>query len=184
MTESVRDMTTAIASGDTEAFARFYKAWFDVAFAEARRLVRNDEQFCLDVVQETMMRVIRNMKPIDDEIGVRRWLRVVVQSCCYDALRRSKRRSQREQSRASGIVGAQQSSSATAADDDLLQWLRAELASLPPDEAHLLTLRFRLGWTLQRIGQSLKLKPGAVDGRINRSLAGLRQRAEERFHEE
>ena len=39
MAESVRDMTSAIASGDTEAFARFYEQWFDVAFCETRRVL-------------------------------------------------------------------------------------------------------------------------------------------------
>ena len=80
MAESVRDMTSAIASGDTEAFARFYEQWFDVAFCETRRVLGRDEEFCLDVVQEAMMRVIRSIKPIDDETGLRKWLRVAEQS--------------------------------------------------------------------------------------------------------
>ena len=31
----------------------------------------------------------------------------------------------------------------------------------------MLVLRFRLGWTLQRIAATLGIKPGAVDGRVD-----------------
>ena len=39
-------------------------------------------------------------------------------------------------------------------------------------------MRFRLGWTLQRIGDVLKLKPGAVDRRIRRVVTMLKRMAE------
>ena len=64
-----------------------------------------------------------------------------------------------------------------------LAWLRAELATLNDQPAQLLAMRYKLGWTLQRIGEALGLKPGAVDGRLNRAVAALRRKAEERFHD-
>jgi RNA polymerase sigma factor (sigma-70 family) len=182
MSRSVRDITTAIASGNPEAFAQFYRQWFDVVFAEARNAAGSkgrDEQFCLDTVQETMMRVIRSIKPMDSEAAVHKWLRVVVQSCCYDHFRSQARRSQRE-----AIASASRDhSSDTRELNERIEWLHQQLISLDADDAHLLTLRFRLGWTLQRIGRSLGLKPGAVDGRISRALAGLRRNAREDFND-
>lgn len=173
---SVREQTSAIASGSTEAFARFYEQWFDLAYAEARRVSGRDEQFCLDVVQEAMMRVIRSIKPMESEADVRRWLLVVVQTCCLDCLRAETRRRRREASRT-----ASQSSTESDATDlaEQLQWLRRQLSTLDAEQARLLSLRFRLGWTLQRIGAVLGLKPGAVDGRITRSLAALRSQSQE-----
>jgi DNA-directed RNA polymerase specialized sigma24 family protein len=41
--------------------------------------------------------------------------------------------------------------------------------------------RYRLGWTLQRIAETVGLKPGAIDGRLRRALERLRLRAEEEF---
>ena len=179
MSESIRTLTHAIATGDTEAFGRFYEQWFDVALAQARRCSGRDEQFCLDVVQQAMMRVIRSIKPMQSEADVSRWLRAVVQSCCYDLLRSELRRARREQ-----VHRTVQSANAPEPDiDDRLEWLRMELANLDPEVARMLSLRFRLGWTLQRIGAACGLKPGAVDGRITRALASLRAKAPEDSHE-
>lgn len=179
MSESIRALTHAIATGDTEAFGRFYGRWFDFALAQARRCSGRDEHFCLDVVQETMMRVIRSIKPMETELDVGRWLRAIVQSCCYDLLRRERRRDRRERAARTDREGA----SIGRETDDRLIWLRSELANLDPELARLLSLRFRLGWTLQRIGAAVGLKPGAVDGRLTRALASLRARAPEDFHE-
>jgi len=64
-------------------------------------------------------------------------------------------------------------------DDDRLEWLRRELGSLERANADLIDLRFRAGMTLGAIGRRVGLSPGAVDGRINRTLAQLRRRAGE-----
>ena len=60
----IKTLTGAIAAGDTDAFSRFYRARFDQMLAEAVRATGRDESFCLDVVQDAMMRVIRSMKPM------------------------------------------------------------------------------------------------------------------------
>lgn len=182
MSQSVRQITSAIASGNPEAFAQFYRQWFDVVFAEARRAAGTkgaDEQFCLDIVQETMMRVIRSIKPIDNEAALRRWLRVTVQSCCYDHFRSAARRTRRET-----LAHAAHADASDERDlHERIEWLHGQLLSLDVGDAHLMTLRFRLGWTLQRIARSMGLKTGAVDGRISRILAGLRRKAQEDFHD-
>jgi DNA-directed RNA polymerase specialized sigma24 family protein len=77
---TIQRLTTAIASGDTEAFGRFYDRWFDWSVAEARRATGRDESFCLDVVQDAMMRVIKSMKPLPHEAALYRWMRVVIRS--------------------------------------------------------------------------------------------------------
>jgi RNA polymerase sigma factor (sigma-70 family) len=172
--ETIQALTSAIASGDTEAFARFYRQWFDFVYGETARAAgfrARDEQFCMDIVQETMLRVIRHLRPMPTEADLRRWLRVVVQSCCYDAFRRELRRRQHERSAANREAAA----ACTHELHEQLHWLREQLAALPPDQVNLLSMRFRLGWTLQRIGEALGLKPGAVDGRIARTLSQLRR---------
>jgi RNA polymerase sigma factor (sigma-70 family) len=176
---SVREVTAAIASGDTEAFAHLFREKFSEMYAEARRATGRDESFCLDVVQEAMLRVIRSMKVMDTEQRMRAWLRVVVQSCAYDRLRAEARRLRRERAAAQDRPESQ-------ADDGLeerLEWLRGELTGLDDRQAQLLLMRYRLGWTLQRIGSVLGLKPGAVDGRLGRAVSILRRRARETFDE-
>lgn len=181
MPRSALELTTAIASGDAEAFASFYREWFDFAFAAAQRDTNGDEQFCLDVVQDAMLRVIRRMKPLQSQAALRAWLRTVVKSCAYDQLRRRRRQFNREQ------LAARNRRELYERDNELaarLGWLRQHLRQLKPEETHLLSLRFRLGWTLARIGSTLGLKPGAVDGRIARAIEALRLQAREEFNEE
>src|SRR5882672_8286775 len=84
-------LTIAIASANSGACSRFYMAHFDETLAEARRATGRDESFCLDVVQEAMMRVIRSMKPIEGAEDLRRWFRRVVKTCAYDMLRKERR---------------------------------------------------------------------------------------------
>ncbi|MCP4590694.1 MAG: RNA polymerase sigma factor [bacterium] len=179
MGESVTELTAAVASGDTEAFARFYRGRFDEMYGVARRTTGRDESFCLDVVQDALMRVIRSMKPMDTETHLRAWLRAVVSSCAYDRLRSEARRRRWEQA-------AAELRPVESPDDGLeerLAWLQDELEHLDAPQARLMMMRYRLGWTLQRIGDAVGLKPGAVDGRVGRVLAALRRRAKESFDE-
>ncbi len=169
-----RGITRAIARGDTQAFAVFFREHFDGMHAEARRVTGRDEAFCMDVVQNAMIRVIRHMKPLDSEQHLERWLKATVRSCAFDCLRHERRRRRRE------IQFGQRGTSPD--DDELdqrLNWLRKEMAQLERSDVSVVAMRFQLGWTLQRIGAALGLKTGAVDARIRRIIARLRGRAPE-----
>lgn len=180
---SVRELTGAIASGDTEAFGRFYRRFFDAMYADARRAAGRDEAFCLDVVHDAMLRVIRSMKAMPNEAALRCWLTRVVHSCACDRLRAEVRRRQRETSYAEREQNRTNAQSEDGNRDvaEQLDWLRSELARLDRDSADLLTLRHRFGWTLKRIASALKKHPGALHGRLGRIVAALRKRAQERF---
>lgn len=144
--------------------------------AIARQATGRDESFCMDVVQDAMLRVIRRLPIIDDEPALSAWIRRVVISAAYDRLRSELRRARREKSFARDQAHASRTGPA---DDERLIWLRQRLAELEPDAASLIRLRFGLGWTLARISASLGLKPGAVDGRIGRVAKRMRDRTEE-----
>ena len=101
---SVRSLTRAIARGDTEAFGEFYEAWFDRTFAMARSVSRRDESFCLDIVQDTMLRVVRYMKPLATEESLGNWMGRAVLSATIDRLRREKRRPEREREAAARLL--------------------------------------------------------------------------------
>jgi RNA polymerase sigma-70 factor (ECF subfamily) len=138
-----------------------------------------DEAFCLDVVHDVMMRVIRSIKPMDDASAIAKWLRVTVRSCAIDRLREERRRRDRES--ALQITSASQSEQDGI--DEQLVWLRGELARLDPDSAALLAMRHRFNWTLQRIGTALGIRTGAVDRRLRTTIEQLRTRAGEVFDE-
>jgi len=169
---STRELTAAIASGDTEAFACLYRERFDQMYAWARQATRRDEAFCLDAVQDAFVRIIKGMKPINSEGELMAWLRRVTLTACYDQLRRDNRRAARERS-------ASAPESETRRNTEQLEWIAEQIASLDEPSAALLEMRYRFGWTLERIGRATGLKAGAVDGRLSRTTQRLRAKAGE-----
>lgn len=185
--EPVSELTSAIASGDPDAFARFYEASFDAVYARAKRIARLDEHDCLDIAQDAYVRMIRSMKPIQDAAALDAWITRVVRSAAYDHLRRIRRRRRRERQRATPAGAAAVGASRALIDDhdlaERLAWLRTRLALLDRAQADLLALRFQAGMTLDQIGRRLGLTPGGVDGRVRRTLGALEEDAQERFND-
>jgi RNA polymerase sigma factor (sigma-70 family) len=167
------DLTRAVGAGDAAALTRLYEDWFDRLHDEARRATGRGEDFCLDVVQDAMLRVIRGLPPLESEARLAAWLRRTVRSCAYDRLRREARRRRREEARAAPEGGG--GTVAEAAElAERLEWLRARLAEADGGALDLITMRHRFGWSLARIGAAVGLTTGAVDGRIGRIVRGLR----------
>ena len=176
----VRTITSAIASGHTEAFGRFYDEWFDYMYTQARHITQRDEATCLDIVQEAMMRIVRAIKPFDETVRLKAWLRMIVMNCAYDFLRAEARRKKREQTALAHMKASMTPQHDT---EEQLAWLRKELTGLEQQNADLVFFRHRMGWTLSAIGKFMGLNPGAVDGRLTRTLKQLRKRAHSIFQE-
>lgn len=168
------ELTAAIARGDAAAFERLYREWFDRLLALAGAATRRDEAFCLDVVQEAFVRVIRGPRVCRTEAELAGWLRRCVLSAAVDRLRGEARRARREAQAGGGV-------SAAAADAEQLAWLRDRLAELPPEDRELLRLRFEVERTLEEIAGASGGTWAGVHGRIRRTLERLRQAAWEYF---
>ena len=172
--KDVRRLTAAIASGDPEAFAQFYKAKFDYVYAVARRSTGYDEQACLDIVQDTMMRVIRYMKPFDEAKSLSNWLTRVTRSVAIDHLRKERRRRAREQRAAEGR--RQEPDDVPSELHERIEWLRREMRGVDRVSAEIIELRYRGGLTLEAIGRRLGMGTGAVHGRLTRTIARLQKK--------
>lgn len=176
---SADELTRGIARGDAAALAEFYALWFDRLLGLASSLTRRDESFCLDVVQEAMLRVVRSIRPMRTDEDVSRWMARVVHTTALDLLRRERRRAARER-RAVDSARARDAG-AQAALDEQITWVRARLLELPADDAGLLGLRFAQDTSLRAAGDAEGASGDAAHGRIRRTLARLRALAEEAF---
>ncbi|MBX3375552.1 MAG: sigma-70 family RNA polymerase sigma factor [Phycisphaeraceae bacterium] len=173
----IRATTRAIARGDRQALGMFYERWFERTYAAARRLTGRDESFCLDVVQETMLRVIRSMKELQGAAELGAWMDRAVHSAAIDLLRRESRRIRREAKRGGH-------SEQVAADvDDRIEWVLARMAELPAGESTLVALRLGGDQSLESVGAATGLSGHAAQGRIRRTLARLRRWAREDGHD-
>jgi RNA polymerase sigma factor (sigma-70 family) len=171
-------LTAGIAGGDGAAVECFYRRYFDLLYREARRATGRDEAFSLDVVQETVLRVLRSIRPVASEAQLAAWLRLVVRTTAYDLLRSESRRRMREAA-AAPLEADPMPDEETA---NQLEWLRHQIESLDPQLIHIIELRFRDGWRLARIARTLGLSIGTIDGRLRRALKRLRDVAKEELH--
>lgn len=169
-------LTRAIAAGDADAFTTLYNARFDFVYAAIRRITGLGEQDCLDITQEAMLRMIRNMRITDRPGELHSWMHCVARGAAYDFLRQERRRRLRER----GAPRREEQGQAAAHErlaeiEHALARVRAALAGLDEDRAELLRLRFGRGMTLEGIGRMLGLKPGAIDGRVGRALRAAQE---------
>jgi RNA polymerase sigma factor (sigma-70 family) len=176
-------MTSAMAAGDGGAVEAFYRRYFDRLYAEARRATRRDESFCLDVVQESVLRIVRTVRGARSEIQLVAWLRLVVRTTAYDLMRSERRRQRREALVAIGPAD-EASDGPPAEDEEQLAWLRVQLDRLDPQIARMIDLRYHRRWTLERIARQFGLSIGTVDGRLRRALRRLRESAPEELSDD
>lgn len=196
------ETSTQMASGDVAAFELFFETFHDRMLQVAHFATGRDESVCMDIVQEAMLKSMRSMRPIENRRRLEGFVQAVTRSVAYDWLRRETRQNRLLERRALEIE--MQGHGATAEDaasqpsdgrervatgeasgylDDAVQmaWLESQLQALDPQLQQLIHWRYRLGWTLQRIAETVGLKPGAIDGRLRRAVERLRLRAEEEF---
>ncbi|MBX3407988.1 MAG: sigma-70 family RNA polymerase sigma factor [Phycisphaeraceae bacterium] len=170
-------LLAALARGDHDALAALYEAWFGRALGLARAITRRDESFCLDVVQETFVRIIDHA-PRLSRLATRgeldRWMGAVVRSAAIDLLRKELRRSAREQrlARSADSLG-------DGVERERADWLLEQLRALDPEDAELLALRFGRGATIESTARTVGVTIGAAYGRIRRAIARMKARFQE-----
>ena len=171
------EVTRGVRNGDSDCFEVLYDHFFDQIYAHVRHLTRRDESTCLDIVQEVLMKVIRAIKPIDNRAQLVAWIRVVTRTVTYDWLKKELR-----QATAIKQFAEQQPQPCHSEShiEDLARvvWLEEQLRNLPAETQRMLSLRYRLGWSLKRIAERFGLKTGAVDGRIRRAIKKIKLEAE------
>lgn len=175
-------LTARIRRGDEGAFAAFYEHWFDRAFAMAKSITRRDEAFCLDVVQDSMMRVVKSIPALDEERSVSAWMGRTLFTTAIDRLRQEARREARERSVAEVASDEATEREASANhEDERFDWIRRRLAELPVKDRELVLARFGDGETLESIGARHGLTGNAAHGRIYRVIDRLKHAAKELF---
>jgi len=178
-------VTRAIRAGDSSQFQILFDHFFQAVFREAKRLTGRDEATCLDIVQDTMLKVAYRIKVIDNEPQLAQWIRMVTRTTTYDWLRKELKRNPTTSLPPMDIAdtGFPEAENVRMNDQARLLWIQEQLSELPPKTRQMINLKYRLGWSLKRIGQRFGLKTGAVDGRIRRAVEQLSKNAELEYHE-
>lgn len=160
--------------GDRSAFARLISLHERSALAMAYAAV-GCAATAADVVQDGFLRAWQRLGELDDPARFAAWFSRIVRNLAVDALRR--------RPRAEVTVESEQLTAAAAgADDDRLereetrQRINAALADLDEVTRMTVTLRYFQNLSSRQIGELVGLSPAAVDMRLSRARAQLRQR--------
>jgi RNA polymerase sigma-70 factor, ECF subfamily len=175
--DAARALTRAVSRGDHAALERFYTAWFDRTFAAARRVTGRDEAFCLDVVQEVMLKVARKMRVMGTPLELERWMWRVVRTTSADLLKKERRRTAREARRPAPGAALRPDAVAIAAEE--VEGLAVGLAGLGEADAALVVQRAACGRTLADLASETGMTQGAVHGRVRRAVERLARAAGE-----
>ncbi len=151
MPDGIQNLTSAMAAGDAQAIAAFYRDHFDWMFIQAKLATRRDESFCLDVVRDAVVRVMRTVSRVDSEAELQTWLRLVVLTTAFDLLRS-------EQPPGNASAG------------ERLTWLGEQLSGIDPHLVKIVETRPEPRRTLSHFGRLLGLSTGAIDGRLRGAL--------------
>ena len=160
-------MAAAILEGDRTAFNRFYDLYVDRLYRYLLVIAPRDEPLIREALQETMLRVLRHMKPFEREAVLWGWLTRVAKSVLFDLLRRQKRRLARE-TFFSDEPAATQPFSEETAEDRLMDALRNVLTRLSESERAIVESHYFQGLPQAALADEMGLSRKAVEGRIAR----------------
>lgn len=142
----------------------------------ARRLTRGDSQSAEDLVQETLLVVLRMDRPVErPHVG---WLLGVARNVFRNQRRGEKRRALRE--RVSSVPVAYDDPMRLVERAELARVLERAVARLPEHYREVLVQRFRDGLTSEGIASRLAIAPASVRSRVLRALDLLRARLDRR----
>jgi RNA polymerase sigma-70 factor (ECF subfamily) len=178
----VRGLTGKIAKGNHEAFDRFYNAYFNRIHRYLLVLAGGKEDRVSDALQDTLIRIVRYMKPFADEEGLWNWVRSVARSAYIDQARK------RQRSGAVLSLAVPESAPAAepARDEEgaLKEMLADCLPLLEGEERALIEGKYLKGKSYEILAAEWGLTPKAVESRLARIRKKLKRLILERLHHE
>lgn len=171
-------VSRGVQRGDREALAEFYCAWFDRSMALAAKATGRDESFCLDTVQDAMLKAAGKLRRVETIAQLSAWMRRVVLSCAMDRLREEAARERRQNA---SSRGREESTVDDLATSLRLAWLEKELSACTAEERALLRQRVVNQATLEQAGAMIGASGAVAHGRIRRIIEALRRAGKARF---
>lgn len=168
---ALAELTGRMVRGEETAFTSFHETYFPRLFRYVLVLMRGDEEAAQDVTQETLLRVVRHVRVIDQESAFWSWLTCLARSAAADHSRRTSRyRRLLDAFRPNAVEPPE-----LAATHDLREIMARALAQLPAAEAELLTRIYYEGNSVRAMATALHLTEAAIDSRLVRARKVLRQ---------
>jgi RNA polymerase sigma-70 factor, ECF subfamily len=166
----VQVLTRALAQGDENAYRTFHEAYFPRLFCYLLVVAAGDEDTAREAVQSTFLRVVRYIKPFEEEPRFWNWLTVLARTALADQRRkRSRYRAFLERFTGHARMEAEAAPAADGqADARLLAALEHSVHRLPADERELVERKYFGRELVRDIAASLQISEKAVESRLTR----------------
>jgi RNA polymerase sigma-70 factor (ECF subfamily) len=169
-------------SGDESAFQRLVERHSTGVFQLAFRLTGNEAD-AEDVVQETFLRVYRELRRFESRSSFKTWLHRVTVNCSYDLLRKRPRVRLEPIDPSETEVGwpAEPEANAAGRPDrvaysaEVHHRIQTAMEGLSPAERAAFVLRHFEGHSLEEIGEALGLRLGATKHSVFRAVQKMRR---------
>lgn len=177
LSPGVAALTHKMAALDESAFVQFHSLYHARLFQYAFVLARGHVDVANDLVQETMLRVVRHIRHFEDENALWQWLTRIVRSVAADHGRKLSRWQRFIENWAGFLRAAVEEyhPEDSKSDVDLLD---NALASIDARDAALLRSKYLDGTSVREIARQYESSEKAIESRLTRARQALRSQLE------
>ena len=165
-------LTKKLRDGDDSAWRVFFNDYYGRTRAYVRKVWRGGDEAVDDLVQETLVRAVRHIRPFESEEALWCWLTCLAKSVVADR--------GRKESRKSGFL--ERLFRRTSQEDfdgaGIVESVRELLPGLRKRTAGLLSAKYLEGKTVAEMAVELSLSEKAVESRLTRARAEFRRKWE------
>ncbi len=169
---SVAELTRRMAQGDHEAFSVFHSFYANRLFRYLMVLQRGDSHTASDILQDTLIRIVRHVRKFDDDEIFWNWLTKIARSAAADHGRK-KGRYLKFLDRFTRLSAPSPDPPET---NQILGAMRTSLQQLSPAERAILEAKYDKGWSIQEIANHHQISEDAAESRLARARQSLRVR--------
>jgi len=174
----VAALTERMAALDESAFVQFHRLYYPRLFRYAFVLARGHVDVAHDLVQETMLRVVRHIRHFEDDSTFWQWLTRIVRSAAADNGRKLSRW-QRFIENWVGLLRVTTVDCPAADDENHTGMLDSAFASIDASDAALLRSKYFDGTSVREIARQYETSEKAIESRLTRARQALRSQLEQ-----
>ena len=166
--------------GDSNAFRELVDNYQGRVYVFTFRMICNEED-ARDVVQETFIKVWRNLEKYNSALKFTTWLYTITANCCYDHLRTGKRRKQHvaiEQVKHTCELMLQSSIEQKIINADLAAVITRLTQELTPKQRLVFTLKELEGFEVNEISAITNLSPEKIKSNLYLARKNIREQLE------
>jgi RNA polymerase sigma-70 factor (ECF subfamily) len=168
----IASLTAAMRRSDEEAYREFFRLYFHRLLGYLLVVTRGDEELSRDLLQQVMIKVAKHVRVFEEEQALWRWLTLLARTAAIDHARKRNRYFGFLQR----LWETQAEASEPAADESAVEKaLVRELEALPNEDRQLLSMKYLEGSPVKVIAAALQLSEKAVESRLTRARAKLKE---------